>query len=230
MTGFDPLLDLVTPETRWKYLRENSTRFFDPKRNTPLSEYLETVFPSSNWVYDKMIDSEIQKARGSRNIRKFRPDARCEELSLIVEFDGVPHYQKIASLIEDPKRDEYLKSLGYRVVRIPYFIQLSNINISHLFGVSVKAPMCELNYSFFDTGNKLYGLDIAPGSMCGLGVERFVKEFESFPAETREAIVRDLLKVANPEPFGSSRPLDWVVPKKYQNTIFGSVNDVLGSS
>lgn len=218
---FDESKDLVTPETKWKYLRETSGRYFNPDRNTPLCDYLEAIFPSRAWVYNRRVEKQIQLARGSKKTRQFRPDARCEELDLIVEFDGLPHYQDIMRVIDDQERDGYFESLGYTVVRIPYFIQLSNVNIQHLFHVDVAEPMCQLRYSFFDTGGRAHGLDIAPGSMCELGVERFVKDFKSFPKDTQEALVQDLLLVASTVSGKTERPLDWVVPRRYQEDIFG---------
>lgn len=200
-------------KTKWRYLRENNNRYFDEKRNTALREYLEVIFPDTVWVFDKAIPSELQKEKGSTKPKQFRPDARCEELGLIVEFDGVQHYQRIGNVIKDTEKNEYYRSLKYAVVRIPYFIQLSKTNIKYLFNVDVDDEMCPLKFSFFDSDND--GLEISPGSMCGLGVERFYQEFLKLPKSTKNEIVADLRLVA------SSHPLDWVVPKQYQKKLLG---------
>lgn len=162
-------------------------------------------------MYNQEIKKSLQLERGSKKTRRFKPDARCEELNMIVEFDGVQHYQLIKNVINDPIRDEYFSSLGYKVVRIPYFIQLSKVNIEHLFNVAMEDEMCPLKYSFYDSDED--GLYISPGSMCSLGVERFSHYFMSLPRETKNEIVVDLLLVS------TKHPIDWVVPHEYQEKI-----------
>ncbi|WP_282458283.1 DUF559 domain-containing protein [Ligilactobacillus aviarius] len=70
-----------------------------------------------------------------------RPDYRSEQLKLIVEFDGLPHYQKPSDLQRDRANQELYESYGYKVVRVPYFIQLSNEVVEKLFGVKVEEPL-----------------------------------------------------------------------------------------
>lgn len=55
---------------------------------TELDEYLEVIFPRSEWIHDMPFG-----IYGGENHR-FYPDYRREKLKLIVEFDGVQHCQK----------------------------------------------------------------------------------------------------------------------------------------
>lgn len=48
-------------------------------------------------------------------IGKYIADFACRKLNLVVELDGMSHQYKQE---EDRIRDEYMQSLGYRVVRI----------------------------------------------------------------------------------------------------------------
>jgi hypothetical protein len=52
-------------------------------------------------------------------IGRFRPDMLWERQGLIVELDG-PHHLTAARQIDDAKRQRYLESLGYRVLRFTH--------------------------------------------------------------------------------------------------------------
>ena len=188
-------------QCRWKYLRESSTRYFDADRNTSLAEYLEYIFNGCDFVYDKAIPKDVITSRDPElDHRKFRPDARCEELNLIVEFDGTPHYQDANIILADKMKDEYLAKAGYHVVRIPYWIQLSTSAIYALFepvANYITCPrdvdVCTLPYSFFNPDTKDPGLSISVGSMCELGRERFVQELQRLPDELQFQVYEDIM-------------------------------------
>lgn len=73
--------------------------------------------------------------RGSEGIsRQFRPDYRSERHKLIIEFDGDQHYRSARHVIEDGARDQALTGAGYRVIRIPYFVQMTEPVIGQLLG------------------------------------------------------------------------------------------------
>jgi hypothetical protein len=52
-------------------------------------------------------------------IGRFRPDMLWESHKLIVELDG-PHHLTAARRVDDAKRQRYLESLGYRVLRFTH--------------------------------------------------------------------------------------------------------------
>ena len=183
---------------RWKYLRESNTKYFDPSRNTALCEYLNYIFPQNDFIYDKCVPKDIVKLRcDSAETKRYRPDARSEQLNLIVEFDGFPHYQDTSVVLSDIARDDYFRSLGYAVVRIPYWIQLSRINILHLFNVEVKDTMCELIYSFTDCSDPI---SACPGNMCEAGRERFIAQFTALPSATQQEVLQDLKTLVSKYP------------------------------
>ena len=103
---------------------------------TGLDEYLKIIFPETkDWLHDK--------AFGEYNGQKYkiRPDYRSESLKLIIEFDGLPHYKNPAVIEKDYINQKVYEDNGYKVVRIPYFIQLSNEVVEKLFGVKVPDPL-----------------------------------------------------------------------------------------
>lgn len=195
MTDYKTLLSDVrskTESSEWKWLRENEARFFNPKLNTSLKTYLEAIFLGKEFIFDSTIPKDIQLKRHADGVRRFRPDARCEELNLIVEFDGVKHYQDIKQVLSDKERDAWSASAGYTVIRLPYWMTMSRKNISWKFGVDVDHGMCELHYGMFDSPVNDYGLSISPLSMCKFGYDRFIKEASCMPDESIAILQEDL--------------------------------------
>lgn len=160
---------------KWGFLRE--TKALAKKagidkdtglHRTGLEDYLKVIFPEiDDWIHDK--------ALGIVNGTNYRcrPDYRSEVLKLIVEFDGLQHYTKPDIIEKDLKNTALYKEFGYEVVRIPYFIQLSNKAVKTLFNVVVSEEL------FDDTISSLgiEGLN-TPAYLCPAGVRRMATEFK----------------------------------------------------
>ena len=67
------------------------------------------------YLCDANIDFEFQYRIGKYRVDFFIPDA------LIVEVDG-PYHDKKSQIERDRKKDNYLKLLGYEVLRIPVLV------------------------------------------------------------------------------------------------------------
>lgn len=165
--------------SEWGFLREHSDNASgkDPLtglHRTGLDKYLEVIFPNTtDWIHNK--------AFGLHNnvSYKIRPDYRSDSLKLIVEFDGLPHYTDPAVIIKDDKNTNIYKQNGYRVVRIPYFIQLTNEAVEILFGIKVKEPLFNVFYP------SLGGVEMKhnPSCLCPEGLKRMAREFKKFPKQ-----------------------------------------------
>ncbi|WPP49043.1 endonuclease domain-containing protein [Catalinimonas niigatensis] len=59
------------------------------------------------------------------SIGRYIADFACRKLSLVVELDGKSHQYKVE---EDRIRDEFMQSLGYRVVRIAESEVMNNLD------------------------------------------------------------------------------------------------------
>lgn len=161
---------------KWGYLREMREAAKkagkDPDtglHRTGLEDYLEVIFPDvTDWIHDKAIGN------GSRK----RPDYRSESLKLIIEFDGVPHYTNPEKIRQDEENTVFYQMLGYKVVRIPYFIQLTNSAVKTLFGIEVKEPL-------FDETIPSIGSHMpnTPAFLCHQGIIRMTKEYKRFPTQ-----------------------------------------------
>ena len=215
----------VSSDDRWKYLRESDDKYFDQKRNTSLREYLQAIFPNTCFVYDEIVPAKILKSRGADDIKRYRPDARSEELSLIVEFDGVDHFNETRVILKEKIRDEYFESLGYKVVHIPYFIQLSKDNIQYLFDTTMSDPMCELEFSFYDSVGQNRGLDCCYGNMCEAGRVKFETLFKLLPHSTQLSLLKDISASRCYAKHVLKVPSDYVMSEDVYSKLFTHVID-----
>ncbi len=152
---------------------------------TGLEDYLKVIFPKTDdWLNDKALG----KVDGT--MYRIRPDYRSEELKLVIEFDGLPHYTNPDIIEKDLKNTKLYTNFGYKVVRIPYFIQLTNKAVKFLFGVEVTKEL--FNESIPSIGIK--GRN-TPAYLCPAGIKRMAIEFKEFPEQYQ--INLDFLKQQN---------------------------------
>lgn len=168
----------LRPKGKWGYLREDSDDALKAGidketglHRTGLEEYLQVIFPNvHDWVHDKGLPKDENPEKC-----KIRPDYRSKSQKLIVEFDGLPHFQYPA-VIADLKNTRYYQYIGYRVVRIPYFIQLTKDAVKKYFGVDVTIDLFDIRYPSLTGSGKWM-----PSHICSLGLMRMALEFLRFP-------------------------------------------------
>jgi len=187
--------ELITSKTKWGFLRETAIKAkkagIDSAtglHRTGLEDYLKVIYPTINdWIHDK--------ALGDINGKKYlmRPDYRSENLKLIVEFDGLQHYTNPDIIENDIKNTNLYKKFGYKVVRIPYFIQLTNKAVNTLFGINVEQKLFDV-----ETPSLSYMGRNTPAYLCLAGVKRMKEEFGMFPEQYKTNIC--FLKKQN-DPF-----------------------------
>lgn len=182
---------------KWGFLRE--TKIMAEKagidmdtglHRTGLEDYLKIIYPNINdWIHDKALG----KINGVSY--RSRPDYRSEYLKLIIEFDGLPHYTNPDIIENDTKNTNLYTGFGYKVVRIPYFIQLTNKVVETLFGVKISENL-------FDGIVPSLGIKgrNTPAYLCPAGIQRMAEEFKKFPDQYLTNI--DALKKHN-DPFKS---------------------------
>jgi hypothetical protein len=132
---------------------------------TKLGEYLKILYPKDEFIRNKCVPNSNSK---------YRPDYRNDNLKLIVEFDGYSHYTSSKTILSDIKKDRIFKSMGYNIIRIPYFIQISNGVTLYLFGKTSKKINQIYPHGFID--HKC----IMPADFCELGLEKFKEDLENF--------------------------------------------------
>lgn len=184
-------------EKKWGFLRETNAlaRKAGIDKDTGLhrnglEDYLQVIFPKiDDWIHDKALGIV------NDTLYRSRPDYRSEKLKIIIEFDGLQHYTKPDIIEKDLKTTELYKSFGYKVVRIPYFIQLSNKAVKTLFDVDVSEQL-------FDETISSLGIQgqNTPAYLCPAGLKRMAEEFKKFPDQYKTNI--DFLKKQN-DPYRS---------------------------
>ena len=104
---------------------------------------------------------------------KTRPDYRFEELGLIIEFDGNQHYQDANVIFRDKEKDKIYTEMGYRIERVPYFIQMTEEFLCQLFQQPI---LYKQNYPHGFIDKKA----VLPANFCELGIQRFIKDLDRF--------------------------------------------------
>lgn len=142
---------------------------------TGLEIYLKIIFPEINdWVHDQTVPNLTNNGKES----KIRPDYRSETLKMIIEFDGLPHYQNVEIIIKDEEKNKIYEANGYKVVRISYFIQLTNEIVYQLFGINVKDKLFDPNIPSLGINGRY-----SPAFLCPLGITRMARNFIKFPQQ-----------------------------------------------
>lgn len=182
---------------------------------TSLLEYLNVIFPDvADWIHDKTVPAE-RILKYHKDIKKYRPDYRSDTLNMIIEFDGIQHYTSPDAVINDIERTKYYESIGYKVVRIPYFIQLTNLAVKKLFNISTVTKLFPENVSSLS-----YKKKNTPAYLCPSGIVRMAKEFIQFPEQYKINI--DQLNFES-EKVGEKFTFSNLLDKLYNN--FKNKND-----
>lgn len=139
---------------------------------TGLDIYLKVIFPDvDDWIHDEPIGLLFND-----KICRRRPDYRSDKLKLIIEYDGIQHFTSPAQIKRDKETTDIYTSLGYEVIRIPYFIQLTNAAAYKLFGRKIKEPLFDVNYPSLSIENKN-----TPAFLCLAGINLMAEYFIKFP-------------------------------------------------
>ncbi len=158
-----------------------------------LGNVLENIiFPGKTFVRNKTVPNS-----GIKN----KPDFRNDDLMLIVEFNGDKHYTTSKVQYNDNVKKAVYEELGYTVVEIPYFIQLSSETIKYYFNVDVNYNK-EFTHGFIGSEATL------PADFNTLGIRRFRNEMFAIYEEC-ENVFTDVM----------STLLDKVVDNSYKDSI-----------
>jgi hypothetical protein len=141
------------------------------------------------WVMEIMFGKDrISRNKGLPEQRNIRPDILVSDIRLIIEFDGPLHYTEAHASVGDLIKDEVYAKHGYRVIRIPYYIQLTEEVIETLFnGIKYEKP----NIWFTYPHGFLYYQVAVPADFCETGIERFRKDLIIF-ADQKDMIVNSM--------------------------------------
>ncbi len=147
---------------------------------TGLETYLRYIFPNVNdWAHNKQFPG-----------KKTRPDYRSDTLKMVVEFDGLPHFRDRAAFEKDSVNTKNYKNAGYKVVRIPLYLNLTTSVINNLFDVNLTQPFFEANVSPFNE-------NFQPNCFCMTGLKRMADDYLKY-AQEQIPIMMESIKEMSP--------------------------------
>ena len=126
-----------------------------------LGEFLKVAYPNQKWIHDEKF-----QIPNTEKLYKFKPDYCCHALKMCVEFDGPDHFTKANVIQTDENKDKVLQNLDYKIIRIPYFIQLDYFSIQHFFNIDFP-----FNYGF--PHGFVSPSVVLPSSFCEQGIWKF---------------------------------------------------------
>ena len=132
----------------------------------------------------KLIGKEVQVAFKNRKRWDFLFEVNGKQI--VVEFDGDAHYRDSLRIKSDTEKNEIAFQTNLKVVRIPYWLQLTTKTFTHLFGF---APSKEISNNF---PHGFIVTKVFPASSCSLGIKRYSKELSLLPKEIKEEILFSL--------------------------------------
>ena len=147
------------------------------------------------YLLQRKLESALKQMVGEENWcgRELRvPDSRrrwdmaykIQSHTTVVEFDGDQHYWDSLKIKVDAEKDAVAHSLGYSVVRIPYWVQLTTETAQHYFGIQAQISQ-DFPHGFITT-------KIFPASFSEMGVSRFSRELSALPENTNYAVISSL--------------------------------------
>lgn len=155
-----------------------------------LSDSLKILFPNNVFINNKKFKNT-----------NYKPDFICEDLKLIIEFDGYRHYSDPKTIITDQIKDKLFNENGYSVIRIPYFIQLNNEILTILFNENEEENLfLDKDFSIFYTEYPQGFIDknaLLPASFCYLGVNKFINDLFKFEIVLVEILNSIDIKISN---------------------------------
>jgi len=122
-----------------------------------------------------------------------------------VEFDGDKHYRDTLQIRKDREKDEWANLGGYRVVRVPYWVQLTSETLEYYFGLEAEIIQ-NFPHGFITT-------KVFPASFCELGIARFERELNSLPNAVRRSVISSLRDRAN------EHGIEYVIPEKLKGLL-----------
>jgi len=138
---------------------------------------LQDLFPEDTFIRDKIV-----KGSGSR----CRPDYHSPVSKRIFEFDGFYHFTDPSVIWSDSIKTEMYEEMGYEVVHIPYFVQITPQTIYYYFGVD-SCMDSGYPHGFIDEKAK------TPAYFCSLGLLTYGNILNNLPENIKEDICRSLL-------------------------------------
>lgn len=163
-----------------------------PLTKTTLKQFLKNE-PSLSYLGDS-----IKTSKGSIKYDGVVLDS-VTEIKIAIKLKEPKHYLSPADILETDDNRWAANKSNYKVIEIPYFIQLSNEVFEHYFGRAPQIPIVSDCPSGFEDPNF-----VLPANYCSMGVNNFLKELGDLPQQTFGMVYESLLDksfTADGDPF-----------------------------
>ena len=203
-------------------LREHPKKGEDLQDNHMMS-VLRRLYPDREWIYNEYMYDDAGKVVKTTVGRRVRPDFICKELKLVIEIDGDNtirrgHYSTAKEVLNDQEKDEYYQAMGYKIVRIPMYVQLDQEMVKHYFGIDYEKdlyPACHMH-------GFSHPQILLPADFCEIGVNRFEKELDQLPDGVRKVIIgtlKDRIRKFKQEGYDEEQAVSMVLPSKLRYLV-----------
>lgn len=143
----------------------------------------------SEWAGDTNVAAQV-KVAGTRMRSDF--EVRREGTIYVVEFEGDTHYRDANVIYRDNIKAGIQKGEGKKVVKIPYFVQLTSQTFEHFFESEFDVES-DFPHGFITT-------KVLPASFCPIGYAAAKVLFEALPNNVRDDILGSLKEKARELP------------------------------
>lgn len=157
---------------------------------------VKTVFKEDEYLTEEKLGVYLNMLFSTEFLKgikfnRFKPDLVNEDLKIIVEFNGFTHYTRFDVQERDFRKYKLFKENGYKVIQIPYFVQLTQETLEFYFrGFEYKKDLI-----FSDFPHGFISKDcVRPRDFNKFGTNRFYDELEELPKNVKEQILKTLTK------------------------------------
>jgi hypothetical protein len=130
-------------------------------------------------------------------LARFSLDIYFPEDRIAFEYDGPDHYDKVANHERDLRKNQLCLSEGIKLVRWPYYFQLTKDVARYLFPNyytdNKYQEAIKIVYGASDESQilapGLHGSKFTPANFTSLGIKRFISDFTSAPISLRSQVI-----------------------------------------
>ena len=151
-----------------------------------LKEVVGSIFQNTEILFNKPLPLTSFPKR-------FRYDIVIPEYNIAIEFDGYRHFQDYVTIKRDIHKDSVARYHGWKVIRIPYFVQLASNVIKELFDIEVESDV-SFPHGFIDKKA------LRPLSFSVVGVMRFnlcLEDYQIVKDDILSTLEKEELKLLN---------------------------------
>ncbi len=114
------------------------------------------------------------------------PDILVKNKKIIFEYDGPTHYTTNETIIKDYDKDYLFREKGYKIIRIPFFIEFNEKIIKKYFGEKY------IDISSTYKNGFIHPNVVLPTSFCERGLYRFIDYIENIEDDIKTDIFNSL--------------------------------------